>query len=91
MHGVTLATTLLRYTPVPTAVMVAAVKGTVTSLEGDRPAHMMNTEDTQTQTHYQQASTMKKMHTQQVCISSICTQGLKGLNHNRCAAVQTVS
>ena len=43
MHGVTLATTLLRYTPVPTAVMVAAVKGTVTSLERDRPAHMMNT------------------------------------------------
>ena len=44
MHGVTLATTLLRYTPVPTAVMVAAVKGTVTSLERDRTAHMMNTE-----------------------------------------------
>ena len=36
MPSVTLATTLLRYTPVPTAVMVAAAKGTVTSLERDR-------------------------------------------------------
>ena len=38
MCGVTLATTLLRYTPVPTAVMVAAAKGTVTSLEREREA-----------------------------------------------------
>ena len=38
MCGVTLATTLLRYTPVLTAVMVAAAKGTVTSLEREREA-----------------------------------------------------
>ena len=65
MHGVTLATTLLRYTPVPTAVMVAAAKGTVTSLGRDTMTTMMNAvnKNTLTQTHCQHPSTMKKTHT----------------------------
>ena len=59
MCGVTLATTLLRYTPVPTAVMVAAAKGTVTSLEREREtaAHKLNS-DTLTHMHCQLPSTM---------------------------------